>query len=51
MKRLIFISVMAVVAVQIAKRYNIKSLDDLKELILPKLEDLKNMIMPGVKTA
>jgi hypothetical protein len=51
MKKLIFFSALAVVAVQVAKRYNIKSWDDLKDLVVPKLEDLKNMFMAKAETA
>ena len=40
MKKLIILTVLAGIAVQIAKRYNINTLEDLKNLILPKLDKL-----------
>jgi hypothetical protein len=44
MKKLILLSVLATVAVQLAKKYDFK-LEDLKKYI-PKLDDLKNLVMP-----
>lgn len=38
MKKLIFMAVLAFVAMQVAKRYDINSLEDLKNLVLPKLK-------------
>lgn len=44
MKKLILLSLLAGLAVQIAKRYNINSLEDLKKMILPKLDFLTSKI-------
>lgn len=44
MKKLILLSLLAGLAVQIAKRYNINSLEDLKNMILPKLDFLTSKV-------
>lgn len=41
MKKLIVLTVLAGIAVQIARKYNINTLEDLKNMILPKLDKLK----------
>jgi hypothetical protein len=40
MKKLIVLTVLAGLAVQLARKYNINTLEDLKNLILPKLDVL-----------